>query len=858
MENVFALTRWHLKNGISIFPLPRGKKSNPAFKWKPYTEHLPSEAELKLWFHDHPSNYAVIGGSVSGNLVVLDFDNPQLVRQILGNPVETYIANKTTRIVKTAHGYHFYFRNTNGSIASKNLRTPKDPITSIDIDIKAEGGYVVGPGSLHPSGVEYELVCDIVPQGSDVRRMMEELIYPRIGYLILSRIIEPIYTPGIRYNLTIALGTYLYVKMGWGTDKISEFFAAHDMFLESAGMEHHRPTTIRWLVNHLKSIEKKDHVIGTALDDKTIRTIEKYSPLIDGHVNIGSVTEGRAVRDNTETTRMEYWFDDANGVSFHDRNLYKLTEGKRGVNEKLLMNVPIAIHAVVNHDGVMKVRYTMDLDDAERIDTVQEMCTHIAVNIRSTREDNKYLSIFLYRLIADRVEAGKVEVMHDPIYIDNGIIRVSYDEGHDVASILGMIRDFYDYTMNQSAYMSAFSFSLTAPLHYYIRKMSPPGFIVPYHVSVGRTGGSKTTTDSIFVYSGWDMNKDEAFLMANQVKKIFTLMKHVSTGYLPVIVNDVSSDWLDSVSAELKSASEAPAFGDRGKPNDTMTHSEIKRSLMVTMNADISASDDAARYRRYILEHYTADHERRKDMARYTKFIDSIPRGFMFDIFREIFDGVELTHMVEEIIRHDDAVKFIQYGMDKINGLCRKYNIPEFPSYEMHAPEEHAPSDSYESVCEYIFEQEDRYKRIAAVDHWAGPRPELGRDQFAVEDASYVDNFTHTKINRYNIWFTAMAYRVMAKTLGLPHRRVMEFIYNYVPNDYIKIIGVNVSKRNLTAEYPVRAYGIEYTVRPTDYNKIRAVRYIRRTVDHEVGDEDILPHDEAERRIKSGDAEEVK
>lgn len=855
MGYVFGAAKWHLQHGISVFPLPAKSKFDPKLKWSTWTERLPTEDELSKWFKGKESNYAVIGGDISGYLVILDFDDPKLVELLLGQSVDTLIEKHYTRIVKSHKGYHIYFRDRNRErISSRNLRN-KDPVLSLDVDIKSHHGYVVGPGSAHPDGGTYELLSDVDPRPMDFRGMMDKLFFKNAGYLILSRLIDPVYTDGRRYNVTVALGIFLRINLKWTADRISEFFSFHDKYLISTNRQPHRQSTIKWLINLISGTPEHDLKVGVTLDDDTIKRITKYVESINGHIT--QVVEDRE-QDTERGTGITYWFDGENGVLYEGGNIYKLAVGKRGAYEKFMIHIPIELKGVVNLDGVIKVQYRMELTGEERMDTVKDMATHLAVNMKSSRDDNKYITMFLNAYVQEMISNGRVQIMHSSVYIENDVIHMAEGHDTDVAQSLRLLRDFYDITMNQDAYLSAFSYSLTAPLHYYVRVLSPPGYILPHHISVGRTGASKTTTDAIFVLTGWDQDKDHGMLMSNQVKTKYTFMQHMTEGFLPVIINDVAPDWLDSVSEELKSASEAPAIGDRGNPNQTVTHSKMKRSILVTLNADISPSDDAARNRRYILERYSGVHGTRKNKDAYYKFIKEIQPGFLYSIFREIFDGRKLMEVVDAMVARDDTNEFVQYGIDMVNELCRKYGIPEFPKYRSAAQDVEpttTSSDSYHMLCEYIMGQDERYTHMTDNVDYRGPRPELAHEDFLVEDMSHSSK--KDKVEKYNIWFTALAYRFIAIKFRFPYNRVEDFINNYVDNDEIRIIAVNRSKRGLSTRHPVKAYGLEYSIKNTDFSYLKAIRYLRNNKDKLKGDEDLLPYYEAEALIRAGIAQEV-
>lgn len=133
----------YLRRGISIIPLqPRSKK--PALKsWKEYQHRLPTEDEVSAWFDEDPQrNLGIVTGTVSG-LAVVDFDAAEAVTMAKerGFP--------SCPTVKTAKGYHAYCSHRPGV---GNFQKRED---LPGIDLRAEGGYVVAPPSVHENGQRY-------------------------------------------------------------------------------------------------------------------------------------------------------------------------------------------------------------------------------------------------------------------------------------------------------------------------------------------------------------------------------------------------------------------------------------------------------------------------------------------------------------------------------------------------------------------------------------------------------------------------------------------------------------------------------------------------------------------------------
>lgn len=126
----------------SIIPL-NGKR--PYREWAEFQTRLPTEQELRDWWHQWPkANIGVVCGRISG-LVVLDID---------GKEGEKSLAKKRnapiTIAAKTGKGSHFYYLHPGREV--KNFAR-KEP----GLDFRGDGGYVVAPPSIHPETKnEYE------------------------------------------------------------------------------------------------------------------------------------------------------------------------------------------------------------------------------------------------------------------------------------------------------------------------------------------------------------------------------------------------------------------------------------------------------------------------------------------------------------------------------------------------------------------------------------------------------------------------------------------------------------------------------------------------------------------------------
>jgi putative DNA primase/helicase len=120
-------------------PINKGGSRQPLKTWR----------EVRKVFAEHPdANYGIVTGTISG-LVVLDVDEPEGQESLHALKVKHGRLPKTVTVM-TARGYHLYFRQPGKPIRNSASRLGPG------LDVRGEGGYVVGVGSVHPSGDVYD------------------------------------------------------------------------------------------------------------------------------------------------------------------------------------------------------------------------------------------------------------------------------------------------------------------------------------------------------------------------------------------------------------------------------------------------------------------------------------------------------------------------------------------------------------------------------------------------------------------------------------------------------------------------------------------------------------------------------
>jgi len=146
---------------FSVIPIAVDSKK-PAIEWKEYQQRKPTEEELKKWFLENDYNIGIVTGAISG-IAVVDLDSKKAIEFSKKNNFPK------TPYVKTGKGFHLYFKYQNGV---RNFQKRPD---LKDIDLRADGGYVIAPPSIHPKTKKpYE--WKIIPGEIDYAKLPEIIL----------------------------------------------------------------------------------------------------------------------------------------------------------------------------------------------------------------------------------------------------------------------------------------------------------------------------------------------------------------------------------------------------------------------------------------------------------------------------------------------------------------------------------------------------------------------------------------------------------------------------------------------------------------------------------------------------------
>lgn len=158
-----------LQAGISCIPILADGTKSPAVRWKDYQKRRPSPGEVRRWFSGKEHGIALITGTISGGLEMLDFDTRVVYTQFAERMQREGLPELLERIEQgykelSPQGVHLYYRcafvEGNRKLAQRPLDT--QPWVESKIETRGEGGYSIAApshGSVHPSGKPYLVQC---------------------------------------------------------------------------------------------------------------------------------------------------------------------------------------------------------------------------------------------------------------------------------------------------------------------------------------------------------------------------------------------------------------------------------------------------------------------------------------------------------------------------------------------------------------------------------------------------------------------------------------------------------------------------------------------------------------------------
>jgi Bifunctional DNA primase/polymerase, N-terminal/Primase C terminal 1 (PriCT-1) len=136
--------------GFNVFPQPHGKKYGLPWKQLQYTRLDPTHSLYGIAaLTVGKCNLAIMCGHTSDNLFVIDCETQTALDHHLNQLRQRHIP---LWVVSTARGGHIYLRCADGEVA--NIESGRLQ----DAEVRGCNGYVLAPGSVHPTGALYQWI----------------------------------------------------------------------------------------------------------------------------------------------------------------------------------------------------------------------------------------------------------------------------------------------------------------------------------------------------------------------------------------------------------------------------------------------------------------------------------------------------------------------------------------------------------------------------------------------------------------------------------------------------------------------------------------------------------------------------
>lgn len=145
MSTMLETAKEYISAGFSVIPV--GQDKRPKISWAKYQKSRMKANEIGFYFDKPDVCLAVIGGEVSGNLEVMDFDDPSAFTpyiETIGKEskglFEKLIAHQTP-----SGGYHLLYRMK--TVPMGNTVLARDMEKGVRIETRGKGGYALIPPS---------------------------------------------------------------------------------------------------------------------------------------------------------------------------------------------------------------------------------------------------------------------------------------------------------------------------------------------------------------------------------------------------------------------------------------------------------------------------------------------------------------------------------------------------------------------------------------------------------------------------------------------------------------------------------------------------------------------------------------
>ncbi len=144
----FEAAERYLARGWSVLPV-RPREKRPLLRWEALQSKAPSKEQVEVWYRRWPdANVGIVTGEIS-NLIVIDVDPEHGGGDALERLERRHgPLPATVEAISGGGGRHLYFAHP-----GTPLRNRAGLVQGVDL--RGDGGYIVAPPSIHPSGNPY-------------------------------------------------------------------------------------------------------------------------------------------------------------------------------------------------------------------------------------------------------------------------------------------------------------------------------------------------------------------------------------------------------------------------------------------------------------------------------------------------------------------------------------------------------------------------------------------------------------------------------------------------------------------------------------------------------------------------------
>jgi hypothetical protein len=257
-------------------------------------------------------------------------------------------------------------------------------------------------------------------------------------------------------------------------------------------------------------------------------------------------------------------------------------------------------------------------------------------------------------------DSDKYDFVDPGFYVDEKVeikFKESWPRKENLPQVLELLNRFYDITTNPNAFLVKLCYDLLGPFSY---KMRQSGKMFPMLFLWGESRGGKTTLASFFNDIGWD--NPSANLTEKNFETKYTSLRNLSNKQVSLLIDEVSTTFLMPLQHFLNSASTglgAASRGGKGANKLDLWQYDVKAWLTMTTNDQVNLGK--AFQNRLIVVSYDEVSVKKQNLQEFDKIQASLPRGFLYLLFDELFGGRKTDDVIAELrIGVSKEEKFIE------------------------------------------------------------------------------------------------------------------------------------------------------------------------------------------------------